>query len=178
VYFQATKPGKYHLFCTQYCGTDHSAMIGWVYVMTPEDYSKWESSNTSGASLAQNGERLFASVGCNACHNDSASARGPNLANVYNTRIRLTDGSTVVANEAFIRETILNPSTHVPAGYAPIMPTYQGQISEDGLIDLVEYIKSLDSSYRIQQTLNKSQISSAQASTEGKTVPAQGAAKP
>ncbi len=178
VYFQATKPGKYHLFCTQYCGTDHSAMIGWVYVMTPEDYSKWEASNTSGASLAQNGERLFASVGCNACHNGTASARGPNLANVYNTRIRLTDGSTVVANEAYLRETILNPSTHVPAGYAPIMPTYQGQISEDGLIDLVEYIKSLDSNYRIQQTLNKSQISSAQSSTEGKTVPAQGAAKP
>src|SRR5487761_434521 len=84
VYFQATTPGKYHLFCTQYCGTNHSAMIGWVYVMTPADYSKWEASNTSGASLAQNGERLFASVGCNACHNDTASARGPNLANVYN----------------------------------------------------------------------------------------------
>ncbi|MHB1743584.1 MAG: cytochrome c oxidase subunit II [Acidobacteriaceae bacterium] len=178
VYFEATTPGKYHLFCTQYCGTNHSAMIGWVYVMTPADYSAWEAGNTSGASLAQNGERLFASVGCNACHNGSATARGPNLANVYNARIRLTDGSTAIANEAYLREAILNPSMHVPAGYAQIMPTYQGQISEDGLIDLVEYIKSLDSNYRIQQMLNKSQISSAQASTEGKTVPAQGAAKP
>ncbi|MHB1673846.1 MAG: cytochrome c oxidase subunit II [Acidobacteriaceae bacterium] len=178
VYFEATTPGKYHLFCTQYCGTNHSAMIGWVYVMTPADYSAWEAGNTSGASLAQNGERLFASVGCNACHNGSATARGPNLANVYNARIRLTDGSTAIANEAYLREAILNPSMHVPAGYAQIMPTYQGQISEDGLIDLVEYIKSLDSNYRIQQMLNKSQISSAQASTGGKTVPAQGAAKP
>ena len=180
VYFQATTPGKYHLFCTQYCGTNHSQMIGWVYVMTPADYRAWAAENTSGASLAQNGERLFASMGCNACHSGNASARGPNLANVYNTRIRLTDGSTVVANEAYIRETILNPSTQVPAGYAPIMPTYQGQISEDGLIDLVEYIKTLDSNYRIQQTLNKSELSSAQASTVGvgKTPPPQGAAKP
>jgi cytochrome c oxidase subunit 2 len=178
VYFQATTPGKYHLFCTQYCGTNHSEMIGWVYVMTPADYRAWAAENTSGASLAQNGERLFASMGCNACHSGNASARGPNLANVYNTRIRLTDGSTVVANEAYIRQTILNPSTQVPAGFAPIMPTYQGQVSEDGLIDLVEYIKSLDSNYRIQQTLNKSELSTAQASTAGKTAPAQGAAKP
>ena len=180
VYFQATTPGKYHLFCTQYCGTNHSGMIGWVYVMTPADYRAWAAENTSGASLAQNGERLFASMGCNACHSGNASARGPNLANVYNTRIRLTDGSTVVANEAYIRETILNPSTQVPAGYAPIMPTYQGQISEDGLIDLVEYIKTLDSNYRIQQTLNKSELSSAQASTVGvgKTPLPQGVAKP
>ncbi len=178
VYFQATTPGKYHLFCTQYCGTQHSGMIGWVYVMTPEDYRAWAAGNTSGASLAQNGERLFASMGCNACHSGNAAARGPNLANVYNTRIRLTDGSTMVANEAYLRESILNPSTHVPAGYAPIMPTYQGQISEDGLIDLVEYIKSLDSNYRIQQMMNKSELSSAQAAPVGNTAQAQGVAKP
>ena len=100
--------------------------------MTPDDYQAWAASSTSGSSLAQNGERLFASLGCNACHTGSPAARGPNLANVYNTRIRLTDGSTAVANEAYLRESILNPSTHIPAGYAPIMPTYQGQISEDG----------------------------------------------
>lgn len=178
VYFQATTPGKYHLFCTQYCGTQHSGMIGWVYAMTPDDYKAWAAGNTSGASLAQNGERLFASMGCNACHSGNAAARGPNLANVYNTRIRLTDGSTMLANEAYLRESILNPSTHVPAGYAPIMPTYQGQISEDGLIDLVEYIKSLDSNYRIQQMMNKSELSSAQAAPVGNTAPAQGVAKP
>jgi cytochrome c oxidase subunit 2 len=178
VYFQATKPGKYHLFCSQYCGTEHSGMIGWIYVMNRDDYRAWAAGSTSGASLAQNGERLFASLGCNACHSGSAAARGPNLANVYNTRIRLTDGSTIQANEAYLRESILNPSTHVPAGYAPIMPTYQGQISEDGLIDLVEYIKSLDSNYRIQQTLNKSELSSDQTAPVGNTAPAQGVAKP
>ena len=178
VYFQATTPGKYHLFCTQYCGTQHSGMIGWVYVMTPDDYRAWAAGSTSGASLAQNGERLFASLGCNACHSGNASARGPNLANIYNSRIRLADGSSMVASEAYLRESILNPSTHVPAGYAPIMPTYQGQISEDGLIDLVEYIKGLDSNYRIQQMLNKSELSSAQAAPVGNTAPAQGVAKP
>lgn len=178
VYFEATRPGKYHLFCTQYCGTEHSGMVGWVYVMAPDEYRAWAAGNTSGASLAQNGERLFASMGCNACHSGNAEARGPNLANIYNSRIRLADGSTMVASEAYLRNSILNPSSHVPAGYAPIMPTYQGQISEDGLIDLVEYIKSLDSNYRIQQTLNKSLLSSAQPAPVGTTAPAQGVAKP
>ncbi|HEX4021888.1 MAG TPA: cytochrome c oxidase subunit II [Acidobacteriaceae bacterium] len=176
VWFQATKPGVYHLFCTQYCGTNHSAMIGKVYAMTPDDYQAWAASNTSGSSLAQNGERLFASLGCNACHTDSPASRGPNLAKVYNTRIRLTDGSTVVADEAYLRESILNPSTHIPAGYAPIMPTYEGQISEDGLIDIVEYIKTLDSNYRIKQTLNTTQLSTTQ--TNGMATAAPEVVKP
>ena len=131
--------------------------------MTPDDYQKWASGSTSGASLAQNGERLFASLGCNSCHSGEATARGPNLAQVYGSRLQLTDGSTVTANDAFLRESILNPSTRVTAGYAPIMPTYQGQVSEEGLIDLVEYIKNLNSNYRIQQTLTTSQLSSGQA---------------
>jgi len=162
VYFQATTPGRYHLFCSQYCGTEHSGMIGWVYVMTPADYRAWAAGNTSGASLAQNGERLFAVLGCNACHAGNSRARGPNLYGLYNTRVRMTDGSTMVANEAYIREKILNPSINVPAGYVPIMPNYQGQISEEGLIELVEYIKSLDSNYRLTQMMNKSEINSAQ----------------
>jgi cytochrome c oxidase subunit 2 len=124
VWFEATTPGTYHLFCTQYCGTDHSHMIGEVVVLTPEGYRKWLEGSTSGASLAQNGERLFASLSCTACHNTRPDARGA----------------------------ILNPSQHTTQGYAPIMPTYQGQISEEGVIDLVEYIKNLDSDYRVQQT--------------------------
>jgi cytochrome c oxidase subunit 2 len=176
VWFEATATGTYHLFCTQYCGTDHSAMIGEIVAMTPEDYQKWASGSTSGASLAQNGERLFASLGCNSCHSGAASARGPNLAQVYGSQLQLADGSTVTANDAFLRETILNPSTRVTAGYAPIMPTYQGQVSEEGLIDLVEYIKNLNSNYRIQQTLTTSQIASGQAgassSSPGSSSPA------
>ena len=176
VWFEATKPGTYHLFCTQYCGTQHSGMIGQIIAMKPDDYRAWAASSTSGSSLAQNGERLFASLGCNACHTGSPTSRGPNLAQVYNTRIRLQDGSTAVADEAYLRESILNPSLHIPAGYAPIMPTYQGQISEDGMIDLVEYIKTLHSNNRIQQTLNTTQLSSTQ--TNGVTPTASGVVKP
>jgi cytochrome c oxidase subunit 2 len=152
VWFQATTPGTYHLFCTQYCGTLHSEMIGEVTAMTPEDYKKWLDESTSGMSLAQNGERLFASMGCNSCHSGNAAARGPNLAGVYGSKLTLTSGNQVVVDDAYLRDAILNPSEHVTAGFAPIMPTYQGQISEDGLIDLVEYIKQLQSNYRIQQT--------------------------
>jgi len=157
VWFNATTPGTYHIFCTQYCGTLHSGMIGEVTVMTPADYDKWTQESTSGMSLAQNGERIFASMGCNACHNGTAAARGPNLAGVYGSKLQLTDGSQVLVDDAYLRGSILSPSQHVTAGFAPIMPTYQGQISEEGLIDLVEYLKNLNSNYRVQQTLNTSQ---------------------
>ena len=157
VWFNATTPGEYHLFCTQYCGTLHSGMVGTVTVMTPSDYDKWLKESTSGMSMAQNGERIFASMGCNACHSGTASARGPNLAGVYGSKLQLSDGNQIVVDAAYLRESILNPSAHNVAGFAPIMPTYQGQISEEGLIDLVEYLKALDSNYRIQQTNDTSQ---------------------
>ena len=168
VWFQATEPGIYHLFCTQYCGTLHAGMIGEVTAMKPEDYQRWTQTSTSGMSLAQNGERLFAQMGCNACHNGQASARGPNLAGVYGARLQLADGSAVTVNEAYLRNSILNPSQNVTAGWAPIMPTYQGQISEDGLIDLVEYIKTLQTNYRPQQTLTTSQSEQATPASPGR----------
>jgi cytochrome c oxidase subunit 2 len=167
VWFEATTPGTYHLFCTQYCGTNHSAMIGDIVVMTPDNFRKWLDQSTSGASLAQNGERLFASLSCNACHNGRPDSRGPSLANVYGTKLALSTGGTVLADDAYLRESILNPSQHVTQGYAPIMPTYQGQISEDGVIALVEYIKNLNSNYRVEQTLNTTDLL-----PEGKAAPA------
>src|ERR1700678_2652847 len=165
VWFEATTPGTYHIFCTQYCGTNHSAMIGEVTVLTPGDYEKWTQESTSGMSLAQNGESLFASMGCNACHSGNAAARGPNLAGVYGSKLQLTSGQEVLVNDAYLRDAILNPSQHITAGYAPIMPTYQGQISEDGLIDLVEYIKNLQTNYRVQQTLMTSESNQAAPTT-------------
>jgi cytochrome c oxidase subunit 2 len=120
--------------------------------LSQDDYKKWLDGSTSGASLAQNGERLFASLSCNACHNTRPDARGPSLANVYGSKLNLTNGQQIVADDAYLREAILNPSQHITQGYAPIMPTYQGQISEEGVIDLVEYIKNLDSDYRVQQS--------------------------
>ena len=168
VWFEATTPGVYHIFCTQYCGTLHAGMIGQVTALSPEDYDKWTQLSTSGMSLAQNGERLYNSMGCNACHNGSAAARGPSLAGVYGARLQLANGSAVTVNEAYLRDSILNPSQHVTAGYAPIMPTYQGQISEDGLIDLVEYIKTLQTNYRPQQTLITNQSTQAAPTTPGR----------
>jgi cytochrome c oxidase subunit 2 len=153
VWFEATTPGKYHIFCTQYCGTNHAQMIGEVTAMYPEDFQRWLQESTSGQSLAQNGERLFASLGCNSCHTGVAGARGPNLAGVYGTRVRLTNGTEPLVNDAYLREAILNPSAEIVAGFAPIMPTYQGQITEDGLIDLVEYIKGMKTNDRLQQTM-------------------------
>ena len=171
VWFQATEAGTYHLFCTQYCGTAHSAMIGQIVAMAPDDYTRWTQQSTSGMSLAQNGERLYSSMGCNACHNGTAAARGPNLAGVYGSKLQLSNGSQVLVNDAYLRDSILNPSQHVTAGYAPIMPTYQGQISEEGLIDLVEFIKNLDSNYRVQQTLVTAQSDQAAPTTPGTVKP-------
>jgi cytochrome c oxidase subunit II len=158
VWFEATEPGTYHLFCTQYCGTNHSAMIGQVVAMTQDDYKKWLEESTSGQSLAQNGERIFASLSCGACHSGRADARGPNLASVFGSTLTLSDGQRVNVDEAYLRQAILNPSEHITEGYTPIMPTYQGQISEDGVIALVEYIKSLNSNYRVNQTLTTTDL--------------------
>ena len=167
VWFRATQPGTYHLFCTQYCGTLHAAMIGEIVAMSPDDYRKWTVGSTSGQSLAQNGERLYASLGCNSCHSGTAGARGPNLAGIYGSKVTLEGGRTVTADDEFLRGSILNPTTHAMAGYAPIMPTYQGQVSEEGLIDLVEYIKGLDTNDRVHQTLNDSNFSPSQAGATG-----------
>jgi cytochrome c oxidase subunit 2 len=169
VWFEATTPGTYHLFCTQYCGTNHSAMIGDIVVQTPEEYKAWLDSSTSGNSLAQDGERLFTSLSCAACHNARPDARGPSLAGVYGSKLTLSTGQTVTADEAYLRQAILNPSQNITQGYSPIMPTYQGQVSEEGLIDLVEYIKNLDTDYRVQQTLNTTSLLP---EGEGKTSPA------
>ena len=178
VWFTATTPGTYHLFCTQYCGTLHSEMGGDIVVMKPEEYQAWTAGSTSGTSLAQNGERLFASLGCNSCHNGSAEARGPNLAQVYGAKLQLSNGSYTVADDAFLRGSILNPSEHGVAGYQPIMPTYQGQVSEDALIALVEYIKNLNSNYRIQQTLNTTEAQNNGATTQAPSqMPASGMVK-
>lgn len=156
VWFNATQAGEYHLFCTQYCGTLHSQMIGAITVLSPEEYEKWTQGSTSGMSLSQNGERLFASMGCNSCHAGTATSSGPSLAGVYGSKMKMDDGTIQLATSGWLRDTILNPSQHVPAGYKPIMPTYQGQISEEGLIDLVEYIKTLKTNYRVQQSLGTS----------------------
>jgi cytochrome c oxidase subunit II len=142
-WFEATKPGKYHLFCSQYCGARHSNMIGWIYVMTPADYQAWLAGTSPGEPLAASGARRFVENACNTCHGEQPGARGPSLAGLYGRPVHLTSGQTVVADETYIRESIVNPQARLVAGYPPIMPTYQGLLTEDALLQLVAYIKSL-----------------------------------
>jgi cytochrome c oxidase subunit II len=143
-WFRPTKAGVYHLFCAEYCGTDHSGMIGQVIVMEPIEYQAWMTAGgaTTG-SLAANGEQLFQQLGCATCHRSDTQGRGPNLAGISGRPVLLDDGRTVVADENYIRESILNPGVKIVSGFKPIMPTYQGQVSEENLMALVAYIKSL-----------------------------------
>lgn len=143
VWFKATKPGKYHLFCAEYCGTNHSAMIGWVYVMEPQDYENWLSGGAATRTLAENGKKLFEDLACSNCHKEDGSGRCPPLPGVFGSTVKLAGGGTVKADEAYVRESILNPMAKVVAGYEPVMPTFQGIVTEDQVLQLIEYVRSL-----------------------------------
>jgi cytochrome c oxidase subunit 2 len=142
-WFTPTKVGKYHLFCAEYCGTNHSRMGGWVYVMAPRDYEAWLSGGASGGSLAENGQKLFDELACGNCHKPNGSGRCPSLTGLFGKTVQLAGGGTVKADEGYIRESILQPQAKIVAGYGPIMPTFQGLVTEEGVMQLIEYIKSL-----------------------------------
>jgi cytochrome c oxidase subunit 2 len=141
-WFEATKTGRYHLFCTEYCGTNHSGMNGFVEVMDPTEYQTWLAGGGSDSPAAQ-GEKLFQSTGCATCHRLDTQGRGPNLSGVFGKPQPLADGTTVTADEAYVRESILNPRAKTVAGFQQIMPTYQGQLSEEQILQLIAYIRSL-----------------------------------
>ena len=143
LWFTATKPGRYHIFCTQYCGTKHSAMIGWVTVMEPAEYQAWLSGGSSGVTVADNGAKLFKDLGCASCHQEVQQSRGPSLRGSYGHEVKLNTGQTVQFDDEYIRESIVNPQAKIVAGYQPIMPTFQGLVNEDQLLQLVSYVKSL-----------------------------------
>jgi cytochrome c oxidase subunit 2 len=142
-WFQSTKPGKYHLFCAEYCGNRHSGMIGWVYVMEPQDYQAWLSGGASEGSLAENGQKLFTQLACSNCHKADNKGRCPTLAGLFGNTVELSGGGKVKADEAYIRESILQPQAKIVKGYEPVMPTFQGLVTEDQVLQLVEYIKSI-----------------------------------
>jgi cytochrome c oxidase subunit 2 len=142
IWFTATKTGEYHLFCTEYCGTKHSGMIGTVTVMEPGDYQAWLSGG-GGLSMAARGQQLFQQLGCVGCHLDNGSGRGPALAGKYGTQEMLANGTTVNVDDTYIRESILTPQMKLVAGYGPVMPTFQGLVNEEGVMSLIEYIKTL-----------------------------------
>ncbi len=141
-WFRATKPGTYHLFCAEYCGTQHSGMVGDIVVMEPAQYQAWMNGGTSGP-LSATGEKVFSELGCATCHRSDSQGRGPNLQGVFGHPVQLQDGRTLTADENYIRECIIDPGSKRVKGFAPIMPTFQGLVSEEQLNALVAYVKSL-----------------------------------
>jgi cytochrome c oxidase subunit II len=143
VWFEATREGEFHLFCAEYCGTQHSGMIGRVVVMKPIDYQRWLSSQATDDPMNVSGERHFQQRGCGTCHQSTSTAKGPALQGLFGSRVKLESGETVLADDGYMRESILNPNAKIVAGYRPIMPTYQGQLSEEALHQIIAYLKTL-----------------------------------
>src|SRR5918993_543126 len=143
LWFTATKPGTYHLFCAEYCGTKHSGMVGSVIAMEPQAFQAWLGGGGASESPVAQGEKLFSDLSCNTCHMTDSQGRGPMLTNVFNKPVELQNGQTVIADEAYLRESIVNPQAKVVAGFQPIMPTFQGLVSEEQLLQLISYVKSL-----------------------------------
>jgi len=148
LWFHAIKTGHYNLFCAEYCGTLHSGMIGEVVVMDPSEYQAWLAGGSSEGSMASSGQKVFTELGCATCHRSDTQGRGPDLAGVFGKPVQLDNGTTVMADENYMRESILNPGAKVVAGYRPIMPTFNGIVSEDQLLSLLTYMKSLSQTQR------------------------------
>jgi cytochrome c oxidase subunit 2 len=143
-WFQATKPGSYRLYCAEYCGTDHSRMRGRVVAMTPSDFAEWLSGGADDERPEITGQNVFDQFQCGTCHRlDGQPGRGPSLVGLFRKNVPLASGASVVADEAYLRESIVRPAAKLVAGYQPLMPTFEGQLSEEDILDLIAYIKSL-----------------------------------
>jgi cytochrome c oxidase subunit 2 len=141
--FEARKAGTFHLFCAEYCGTDHSRMTGRIVVLEPADYEAWLARQDVDGTLAAQGASLFRQLGCSGCHSPGSTVRAPPLEGLYGQPVPLQGGEIVVADDKYIRDSILLPRSQVAAGYDPVMPSFEGRVSEDDLIRIVAYIKSL-----------------------------------
>jgi cytochrome c oxidase subunit 2 len=160
-WFEATKPGTYHLFCAEYCGMNHSGMIGSVIVMQPTEFDDWLAGNAAQQSPIVAGEQLYQSLGCASCHGARGEGgRGPGIVGLFGRQVTLSNGQTITADEGYIRESIENPQAKIVAGFSPIMPTFQGQVTPEQLIQIISYIKSL-------------QVTATQAAPASSPVPAQ-----
>jgi len=143
LWLKANKLGTFHLFCSEYCGTHHSAMTGRVIVMEPAAYEAWLMHGETGPSLAQSGERLYRELGCSGCHENSTIVHAPPLAGLFGRTVPLQTGQFVTADEGYLRDSILLPARDIAAGYTNDMPSFQGRVNEEQLLDLIAYIKSL-----------------------------------
>jgi cytochrome c oxidase subunit 2 len=149
LWFEATQLGTFHLFCAQYCGAFHAGMVGSVIVMQPDEYEDWLAGGGQGAQGAQGesmdvaGGRLFEQTGCATCHLQDGTGQGPSLLGVYGHPVHLSNGQTVTADDAYVRESIVNPNAKIVNGYKPVMPSFQGQLGEEQILDLLAYLQSL-----------------------------------
>lgn len=175
IWFTPTKPGRYRFYCTEYCGNGHATMGGWVDVMEQREFANWSSGGGTGGSLSQQGEKLFQQFGCATCHLLDQQGRCPILRGLYNKPVQLADGRTVMADDAYIRESILDPNAKIVAGFQPnVMPNFKGQVSEENVIQLIAYIKSLSpnapaSQQGVQQRPVVAAPPAARANTKAKT---------
>ncbi len=143
VWFTATRPGEFRLFCTQYCGASHSRMVGRVIVLEPAAYEQWLTGHANVPTMAARGAERYRQLGCGGCHGSGASVRAPRLEGLFGMPVPLRDGRLVIADERFLRDAILMPNRNVPAGYEAAMPSFRGQIGEEELLEIIEYLKSL-----------------------------------
>lgn len=150
IWFQATRPGRYHLFCAQYCGADHANMSGWVYVMTPADFEKWQRTGNTAETIAVTGGKLYEQLGCSGCHSGSDTVRAPTLNGLYGNPVPLKSRVVVTADDRYIHDSILYPGDQLVAGYQNLMPAYRGQITEEQVFQLTAYIRSLGGSISAQ----------------------------
>lgn len=148
MWFEATKPGEYHLFCAEYCGTNHSRMIGRIVVMEDVEYQQWLGGYTQ-PTPAEEGRELFVQFDCVSCHESGVRQRGPTLGNLYGKQEQLENGQTVLVNEAYIRESILDPKAKIARGFQPVMPSFRGELTEEQILALIAYIKSLSPAQEI-----------------------------
>lgn len=146
--FTADKPGVYHLLCAELCGSEHSRMTGRLVLMNAADYAKWSAAQPGAENLAAAGEKLFRSLGCSGCHAPQSSVHAPDLNGVFGRRVQLAGGRTVTADEAYLRDSILLPQKDVVAGFSPVMPSFQGTMSDDDMVKLIAYLKSLSAETR------------------------------
>jgi cytochrome c oxidase subunit 2 len=142
-WFTPTRAGRYHLFCAEYCGTDHARMGGQIVVLAPSAFADWLAARATSSDMAARGEALFRAHGCSGCHGASATIHAPDLAGLYGRPVPLANGTTVIADERYLRDSILLPQREVAAGYAPVMPSFTGRISDEEVFDLIAYIRSL-----------------------------------
>lgn len=142
MWFEPTKPGTYHLFCAEYCGTNHSGMIGRVVVMEELEYQLWLAGSTEPSPQAE-ARQIFEQYDCAACHEAGGRERGPVLGGLYGQTVPLAGGESAVVDESYIRESILDPAAKVHAGYAPVMPSFRGQLTEEQILAVISYLKTL-----------------------------------